>query len=175
MFIDVVALILLILALFKGWQKGFIVGVFSFFAFVIGLAAALKLSAAVALHLGKNVSVAQQWLPFIAFALVFFVVVFLVRLGAKAIEGVVRLALLGWLNKVGGVVLFALLYMFIFSLLLFYAAGLNLLKPSATEASLMYPFLHLWGSKVVAGLSVAVPFFKDMFYQLTQFFAAAAE
>jgi len=174
MFIDVVVLILLALAFFKGLQKGFIVGVFSFLAFVIGLAAALKLSASVAVYLGKNVSVAQQWLPVIAFALVFFLVAFLVRLGAKAIEGVVRLALLGWLNKLGGILLFALLYLFIFSVLLFYAAALNIIKPAAAEASVTYPFLHLLGSKIIAGIGTVLPFFKDVFNQLTGFFDAAA-
>src|SRR5215213_7859769 len=128
MFIDIIVLVLLIWATFKGLRNGFVVGVFSFLAFIIGLAAALKLSALAAAYLGNNTNIGQRWLPFIAFALVFFIVVFLVKLGAKAIEGLLRVAMLGWLNKLGGVVLYVLLYLFIFSVLLFYAVQLHLIK-----------------------------------------------
>src|SRR5215212_75124 len=99
MFIDIIALILLVWASFKGLRNGLVVGVFSFLAFIIGLAAALKLSIVAANYLGSNTNIGERWLPFIAFALVFFIVVLLVRLGAKAIEGALRLAMLGWLNK----------------------------------------------------------------------------
>ena len=75
MFIDIIGLILLVWATFKGLRNGFVVAVFSFLAFIIGLAAALKLSAVAAEYLGSNISIGERWLPFIAFALVFFVVV----------------------------------------------------------------------------------------------------
>ncbi len=44
MLIDIIVVILLVMAIFKGLRKGLIVAVFSFLAFLIGLAAALKLS-----------------------------------------------------------------------------------------------------------------------------------
>ncbi len=174
MFLDVVVIFLLVLALIKGIQKGFIVGVFSLLAFIIGLAAALKLSAVVAAYLGENVSVSKQWLPFLAFALVFFVVVLVVRLGAKALEGAARLLLLGWLNKLGGILLFTLLYLFILSILLFYAEGLALIKPTATDTSVTYPFLQALGPKLIAALSFIVPAFKNMFEELNNFFGSVA-
>ena len=51
MLIDVAFFFVMIVAVFKGFTKGFIVGIFSFIAFIIGLAAALKLSVIVAHHL----------------------------------------------------------------------------------------------------------------------------
>ena len=48
MFIDTLFLLAMIAALFKGYTKGLVVAVFSFAAIIIGLAAALKLSSAVA-------------------------------------------------------------------------------------------------------------------------------
>ena len=170
MILDIIVVFLLGLALFKGLRKGLIVGVFSFLAFIVGLAAALKLSAVTAEYIGGNVSVSKQWLPILAFVLVFLLVVFLVRLGAKALEGVARLALLGWLNKLGGVVLFSLLYLLVFSVLLFYAESLQLINPTTTAASVTYPFLQPLGPKIMATVGLIIPFFKNMFSQLTQFF-----
>jgi membrane protein required for colicin V production len=170
MFIDLIVVLLLVWALFKGLQKGLIVGIFSFLAFIIGLAAAIKLSALVAAYIGENVNISQRWLPVIAFAVVFLLIVLLVRLGARALESVVNLALLGWANKLGGFVFFALLYLFVFSVLLFYASQVNLISLSTTETSITYPHLQPLGPKVINALGTILPFFKDMFTELLQFF-----
>ena len=170
MFIDGIVFLLVVMALFKGLRKGFIIAIFSFMAFIIGLAAAIKLSAMAAAYLGDNLNVSQRWLPFIAFLLVFLVVVLLVRLGAKALESVVNRVMLGWANKLGGVLFFALLYLFIFSILLFYATQLHLINEETTAASITYPYLHPLAPKVIEGLGVVFPFFKNMFTELLQFF-----
>ena len=83
MLLDVIAIALLVLAVYKGLSKGLIVALFSFIAFIIGLAAALKLSAIAAGYIGDTISISEKWLPVIAFIVVFLVVVLLVRLGAR--------------------------------------------------------------------------------------------
>jgi membrane protein required for colicin V production len=170
MFIDLIVAVLLVLALIKGWRKGFIVGVFSFIAFIIGLAAAIKLSTVAATYIGEAVTISQRLLPVVAFAVVFLIVVLLVRLGAKALEGAVNVAMLGWANKLGGIILFCLLYLFVFSVFLFYATQVQLLNPETAQASVTYPYLQPLGPKVVNALSVILPFFKNMFGELLQFF-----
>ena len=170
MFLDIIALVLLVMALWKGVRNGLILGIFSFLAFIIGLAAALKLSAVAAEYIGQNVSISERWLPFIAFAVVFLIVVLLVRLGAKALEGVVNLATLGWMNKLGGFVFYALIYLFILSVLLFYTDQLNLINPETKEASVSFPLLQPLAPKIIEGLGVILPFFKDMFAELSGFF-----
>lgn len=174
MFLDIIVVILLVLALWKGIRNGLILGIFSFLAFIIGLAAAMKLSAVAADYIGQNVSVSERWLPIIAFAVVFLAVVLLVRLGAKALESVVEGATLGWLNRLGGVVLFALLYLVIFSILLFYANQLQLINPETCEASVSFPLLQPLGPRIIEGLGVVVPFFRDMFTELSAFFDGVA-
>lgn len=175
MFLDIIVVILLVLALWKGIRNGFILGIFSFLAFIIGLAAAMKLSAVAADYIGQNVSVSERWLPIIAFAVVFLAVVLLVRLGAKALETVVEGATLGWLNRLGGVVLFALIYLFIFSILLFYADQLQLINPETREASVSFPLLQPLGPHIIEGLGVVVPLFRDMFAELSAFFDGVAQ
>lgn len=170
MFIDIIAFILLVWAAFKGLRNGLIVGLFSFFAFIIGLAAALKLSAVAAEYIGTNTNIGKRWLPFIAFAGVFLIVVLLVRLGAKAIEGVIRMAMLGWLNKLGGILLYILLHFFIFSILLFYVDQLHLIKKETLEASVLYPYIQPLAPNIIDALGYLLPFFKNMFVELEGFF-----
>jgi membrane protein required for colicin V production len=168
--IDIIVLALIVIGIFKGWRNGLVLGIFSVLAFIIGLAAAIKLSAVVAERLGDSTNISQRWLPVLAFVLVFIIVVFLVRLGAKAIEGVLQLAMLGWLNKLGGILLYVLLYLFIFSVILFYAQQLNIIKPETAEISITYPIIYPMAQEVIGAIGSVIPFFKDMFTELEFFF-----
>ena len=53
MIIDLIFAVVIVLAIFKGYQRGLIVGLFSLVAVIIGLAAAMKLSAVVAKYIGE--------------------------------------------------------------------------------------------------------------------------
>jgi membrane protein required for colicin V production len=175
MVIDIAFVLIMILAIFKGVSKGFIVGIFSFLAFIIGLAAALKLSAVVAGYLGKNVMTATKWLPVISFLLVFIVVILLVSLGARVIKKAIDLVMLGWLDKLGGVLLYTIIYTIIFSVVLFFAEKIFLLKADAIASSFMYKYVAPIGPKILNDLGKIIPFFKDMFWQLEKFFESIAQ
>jgi membrane protein required for colicin V production len=174
MIIDFIAIGLIVLALVKGFRKGFVVAFFSLLAFFIGLAAALKLSAMVAEYLGTSTNISQRWLPILAFTLVFFAVVFLVRLGAKAIEGVLGMIMLGWLNKLGGIAFYLLLYLFIYSIVLFYATQLKILKQETIQTSSTYYFIYPVAQVLMDALGSVIPIFKNMFGKLENFFDSLA-
>lgn len=170
MLLDAIVLVLVAMAIFKGLAKGLIVGVFSFIAFIVGLAAAIKLSAIAAEYIGSSFNISSRILPVLAFLAVFFIVVLLVRLGARMIEKVVQLAMMGWLNRLGGVVFYILIYLFIFSIILFYAEQLHIIKPETAQASVTYPYLRPLAPKIINGIGVVFPFFKNMFAELLHFF-----
>ncbi len=164
----------MIIAVFKGLSKGFIIGMFSLLAFIIGLAAALKLSVVVADYLSKNVMTATKWLPVISFALVFIIVVLLVGLGARLIKKTMQLAMLGWLDRLAGMILYIMLYTIIFSVILFFADKMFLLKSRVISESNTYRYVAPWGPKVINNLGSIIPFFKDMFIHLQAFFESLA-
>ncbi len=168
--IDIIFAILLIIAVIKGIRKGMVVALFSIIAFIIGLAAALKLSAMMAGYLEKNVSVSGKWLPFISFAVVFLVVVILVNWGGKLVEKTFEMAFLGWANKIAGAILYAALYTIIFSIFLFYAEKIHLLQPEAIKQSIVYSFVKPWGPAVIDNFGKIIPLFKDSFTRLEDFF-----
>lgn len=170
MLLDIIFAVIIVLAILKGYQNGLVVGLFSLVAVTIGLAAAMKLSTFVAGYIGKTVKVSDQWLPIISFAVVFFIVILLIRLGARVIEKTVELAMLGWVNKVGGVILFAAIYTTVFSVLLFYAEQMKLIQPETITKSVTYSFVEPWGPKAINGFGAIIPIFKDMFEELEQFF-----
>ncbi len=175
MLLDLIFAVIIVLAIVKGYQRGLVVGLFSLVAVIIGLAAAMKLSTVVAGYIGKNVKVSDQWLPIISFAVVFLLVILLIRLGAKAIEKVVQVAMLGWVNRLCGIVLFAAIYMVVFSVLLFYAEQMKLIRPETLNKSVTYSFVQPWGPKAINGFGSIIPIFKDMFGELEHFFDGVAK
>jgi len=165
----------MVLALIQGYRKGLIVAFFSFVAIIIGLAAALKLSTAVAKYIGHAVKISDKWLPIISFVVVFIVVILLIRLGARAIQKITETLLLGWANRLGGIILYAMIYLMVFSIVLFYADQIKIIKAETIRASITYPFVEPWGPRAMNGLAALIPFFKDMFSDLEQFFSGMSE
>ncbi len=175
MLLDIIFSILLVLAVIRGYRQGLIIGLFSLVAVIIGLAAAMKLSTVVASWIGRAVKVSEEWLPLVSFIVVFIIVVLLIRLGAKAIESTVEVVMMGWLNKLAGIVLYVAIYTIVFSVLLFYAEQMQLLQPATINSSLTYEYVQPWGPRVINGIGSVIPVFKDMFDELKQFFENVSE
>ena len=173
--IDILFVVLLLLAVIKGLRRGLAIAVFSILAYIIGLAAALKLSATVAVYLQKNVAVPGHWLPFLSFFIVFAIVVVLVNLGAKLLDKTFELAFLGWVNKAGGVLFYLLMYTVIFSIFLFYAEKIHVINKQTINDSVCYPYVKPWGPIVINGFGKIIPFFKDSFQLLETYFGGLSD
>ena len=174
MLIDIVFLLFMLIALVKGLRQGLVIAVFSMVAFVIGLAAAIKLSDTVAGWLKDSMQVSARWLPVLAFLLVFLAVVLLVRWAAKLIEAALDLAMIGWLNKLAGFLLYAVLYTLVLSVLLFYGVQVHIISDHTIGSSRVYPFIRSWGPVVIDELGKFLPFFRGMFTRLEDFFGRLA-
>ncbi len=168
--IDIVFAILMVVACIKGYQKGLIIALFSIIAFIIGLAAALKLSSVMAVWLSGTLNVGAKWLPFLSFIIIFFIVVLLVRLGGRLIEKTFKMVLLGWVNRLGGIVFYAVLYIIFLSVFLFYAEKVHLIEPAAIASSKSYSFVQPWAPIVVDNFGKLIPIFKNTFTDLETFF-----
>lgn len=170
MIIDILVLIFLVMAVIKGLRRGLIVAVFSIFAFIAGIAAAMKLSVVVAGYLKDSVNISAKWLPFISFAVVFIGVVLLVRWAASLLESTVEMAMMGWANKIGGIILYAILYMFTLSVILFFVQKVKLINDETIVNSITWSWLQPLGPWVIDGFGKLIPAFRDMFTELSNFF-----
>jgi hypothetical protein len=85
------------------------------------------------------------------------------------IEGALRMATLGWVNKLGGILFYFLLYFFVFSIVLFYCTQLHLIKQETIQTSVTYPLIYPMAPVILDGLGTVVPIFKNMFGQLENF------
>jgi membrane protein required for colicin V production len=174
MIIDIIFLILLLIAVIKGISRGFIVAVFSFFAIIIGVAAAMKLSYIVANWLQHSFNTNGKWLPILSFIIVLLGVILLVRWVANLIQAAIKIAMLGWLNKLGGIILYLFLYLFVYSIFLFYLTKMHFIKLETIKASHAYSLIEPFGPKAIDIIGNVIPVFKNVFQQLSDFFANIA-
>ncbi len=174
MFIDAAYFILIAIACYKGLRKGFIIAVFSVLGFIIGIAAALKLSSVVAIKLSTHTGDAT-WLPPLSFLIVFLAVAFVVSVVGKIIQKTFETVMLGWINRLAGLALFILLYSIIYSVFLFYAVQLHFIKADTINSSIVYPYLQPLAPKIINAVGLVIPWFKDMFNELENFFSSTAK
>lgn len=104
-FFDLIITLLVLMAAIRGWRNGLFVEIASLVSFIIGIYIAVKFSGFVANALGDSVSSSVKTTKVVAFIVVLVVVVIGIHLLAKVFSGIASFVFLGWLNKLGGVVL----------------------------------------------------------------------
>jgi len=171
MLIDLLWIVLLVMAAYKGYERGLIVGIFSFLAVVMGLAAAIKLSVLAAQYGREHTKLNPEWIPLISFAFVFLGVLYLVRAGARLIEKVVTWVMLSWLNKAGGVLLYVAMYALVYGVFLFYLTSMGVLHPTVVQQSISYDFLQRFAPRIIEGMAGIIPVFNNLFSKLEQLFS----
>ena len=158
--LDIVLLVCLIPALIQGLRKGFIAQVVSIISLVLGGWLAYKFSAVVTEWLAQWLDITGQALNIISFILIFAVVVTLLFLLGKILEASVKIILLGWLNKLLGLVFALFKYALVIGLLVILFDSINdkfsLVSRSYLDSSFMYSGLK--------SISYSVfPYLKSLF------------
>ncbi|MBO4230917.1 MAG: CvpA family protein [Bacteroidales bacterium] len=106
--IDIIIVCCCVPAVIHGLSKGFVSQAFSLVALILGVWLSFKFSNAVGEWLVTYIDLPSTVIHVIAFALIMLVVMLITHLAGKAVEGVLKVVMLGWLNKLLGIV-FALL------------------------------------------------------------------
>ncbi len=147
---------------FKGFSRGFIVEVFSFFGFFIGLVVALHLTLPVTISFFSD----SSYFAVIAIG-VFIALVILLGIGIKAIakliKNVIDLTLLGAVDNFVGALTGVLKWAFLISILLwiFESVGVNLEQGLAADSTIM-PFIIDLGPYLFGILGDFIPFVQDI-------------
>jgi membrane protein required for colicin V production len=172
MTIDILFAIIVLLAIFKGWTRGLVAAVFSLLALILGAAAALKLSGSFALYVQQETGHPSPLWPVVAFLIIFFLVALAVSLLARLLEKTLQLAMLGWANRIAGILLYAFTYAILLSIALWFANQLYLITPTMKTTSRTWPWLAPLAPWVIEAGGRVIPGLTGIFHQLEQFFQA---
>jgi len=141
-FIDIILVAIFIFAGFRGFKKGFISQLASLAGLLLGIWGAIKFSNYTAGLMSEHLHITTQYLPVIAFAVTFVIIVIAVHFLGNIVEGLFELAFLGFANSILGVVFGVLKIAFILSVILVIIektdTKINILPKDISEKSLFY-------------------------------------
>jgi membrane protein required for colicin V production len=155
-----------LLGAYKGYKDGFLMGLFSLLAIVLGIFLGFKLMREGMIFLQKQFNADQNTLPYISFFIIFILVVVLVTLLAKRIRNAIDKTFLGRVDEIMGAFLGAFKTLFMISVLLWIADSLKY-APNAewSEGSWLYPFTAHLAPDLAGWMAQFGPFFREIFPQ----------
>ena len=143
--LDIIILICLIPALIQGIFKGFISQAISIISLILGAWASARFTGTVCQWLAQYIPGSEQSLRIAAFVLIFIVVIVGLTLLGKLLEKVIKLVMLGWMNRLLGAVFALVKWLLVMGLLAVAFNSINetlgLVKPDVIAQSHLYPML----------------------------------
>lgn len=140
--LDAIILICLIPAIFQGIRKGFISQAISIISLIAGIWASARFADIVSEWASKYITASEQVLNIVAFAIILIVVFIVLGLIGRLLESILKFVLLGWLNKLAGVVFSLIKALLILGLIITVFSSLNdtieIVRPEVLADSRLY-------------------------------------
>ena len=157
--LDIILLICFVPAIFQGLKKGFIAQAISIISIVAGIWASARFADITADWVAQYITASEQVLKLVAFALILVVVFLALAALGKVLEGMFKLVMLGWFNKLLGLVFALLKTGLIVGLAIIAFNSLNetfnFVQESVLNESVLYPPLKKLAYEVF-------PYLKDL-------------
>ena len=161
MWIDILSGTILIIAILQGYRHGLIKAIISFFSLFIGLVVAFQFAGYISNLLKEHTKIGSQWLPFIAFLAVLIGVMILLKMITGILQQSAEWLMLGWLNKLLGMILYALIYGTILSAVLYFMILLGVVEKASIKDSFSFSYLESWWPYFMKKLSLWIPSIKS--------------
>lgn len=159
--VDIILLICFIPALIQGLRKGFISQVIAIISIIAGVWISARFTAEASTFLAQYIQGSEQVLKVVSFALIFIAVIAVLAILGRLLEGTVKLVMLGWLNRLLGMVLSLLKAGLIVGLAIMAFCSLNntfsLVSEEVLNSSVLFPPLKSLAYSVF-------PYLKELFF-----------
>jgi membrane protein required for colicin V production len=160
--IDIVIVCCFLPVLYFGIKNGLIKQVVAFAVIYFGIMLSLKFATPAADWVLQHVKIPEFWAKAISFILFFFAVALLLNLLGKMLEKIIKISLLGWLNKLLGIVVTFCIFALVLSVVVYFVDSANnlldFIPKEKLEESRFYPALLDLSKEVF-------PHFKELFQQ----------
>lgn len=162
--VDIALGIIILIGAYSGYREGFLMELFSFAALLLGVLGGFKLMGWAMLFIADQFDIAEKMLPYVAFAVVFIIIVIVVRLLGKMIKVSIDKTFLGRVDDLAGAFLGLFKTIFLLSVAIWIIQALNLNLPNDwTEGSWLFPHIEIFAPLITSWISEIFPIFRDVF------------
>lgn len=161
--IDLIILFPLLLGAYNGYKRGLLLEVIAIFAFVLAVVLGFKL-----LHVGLDflspyVNSSNRFLPYFAFAIIFFPIIFLVNKLGSLLRKSLQYTLIGSFDSMAGAIVGIFTWAFGVSVFLWLINAVGVLIPnSAITDTFLYPVIVPIAPTVISKASALLPLGGDL-------------
>jgi len=160
--IDIVIVCCFLPVLYFGIKNGLVKQLVALAVIYFGIVLSLRFSTPASQWLIERGGISEFWAKAVSFILIFFAVALILSLFGRIIEKIIKITLLGWLNKLLGVVMTFILFALLISVLVYFVDSANKLLEFIPEEKIaesrFYPALLDLSQQVF-------PHFKELFTQ----------
>lgn len=157
-YLDIILIIPLLIAAYKGFSKGFIIEIAKLIALLVGVYGAMRFSHRVGAYLQTNLGWQSEHMGLISFAITFLLLVLIIHFIAKLLDKLADSIALGFVNNLAGSLFRVLKIGFILSVILFLINSFDkneyliasetkdnsiLYRPVSKIAPSVFPYLNL--------------------------------
>lgn len=143
--VDILILLSLVPAVIGGLLSGFVRQAASLVALIVGVWGGWHFASLLASFIRSLFGIESGLLEIISFTIIFIAVVLAVVLLGKILSGLVKLVLMGWLDKLAGVLFSILKYLFILGVFVYLLESLDSIYPfmprQIINCSKLYPLI----------------------------------
>jgi membrane protein required for colicin V production len=161
--VDIILGLLILGGAFSGYRDGTITSLFSLVAIILGMLLGFKLMGSIMVLLSSNYNVDEKILPYLAFGVVFVIIVIIVNVIGRFIKASIDKPILGVADRVVGAGLGLIHTMFTLSIMLWIADSLRIKFPEAWVAnSWLQPKAANFAPKIANWIGEFLPIFRDV-------------
>lgn len=158
--IDIVIVCCFLPALYFGIKNGMVKQLVALAVIYFGIILSLRFATPVSQWVTEHVEMTEFWAKAVSFILIFFAVALVLSLFGRIVEKIIKISLLGWLNKLLGVVMTVILTTLLLSVVVYLVDSANnlleFIPKEKLEESRFYPALLQLSQEVF-------PHFKELF------------
>jgi membrane protein required for colicin V production len=161
---DFVIIAIVLFGAYRGYKDGFLMGVATLAALVLGIFIAFKFISEGMEFLQERFNADKVFLPYLSFFLIFVAIVILVNLLGRFLRKSIDKTFLGRIDEAFGAVLGAFKMLFMLSIFLWIIDSLKVDLPRQwTEDSFMFPFTAHLAPAIAGWVAQFLPFFEEIF------------
>ena len=145
-YVDIFIVCLILLGFYRGFSKGLIIELSSFLAIVLGVYGSIKFSEIT--FSSQLESIDESYLKIFSFAFTFIIIIISISLLARFLTKIIKILLLGWINKVLGGLFGSLKYLVLISFVVVFFDNINsefsVVETKEVEKVMLFkPFLEV--------------------------------
>lgn len=160
--VDIVIVCCFLPVLYFGIKNGLVKQLVALAVLYFGITLSLRFSAPVGEWVVEHTGISEFWGKAISFILIFFAVALVLSLFGRILEKIIQISLLGWLNKLLGIVMTFCIFALLLSVIVYLVDSANnileFIPKEKLEESRFYPALLDLSQQLF-------PRFKDLFQQ----------